>query len=554
MNNLIKFSLTLVAAGILAACSSSGGSSNAEAEKAAQQQAEAAKKAEAEKAAAEKAAAEAQAKKDNAVVNRGGKFVNKNGSDLILDNDAKGEHLDRLSNTAEMTVPFETYSDGSASASARLDTVVVGTPNPNQKSSKLGYVEDFDFVGNTANNGETTLSTIYLVNENDTTDASKTTVGGTARAKTETKTATAGTEAGKAFVYDNQDRVDYTNHGTTGGRSDVVLKDSVAEVYGHRTFAQDYTTNTENGTKYGNKANQSNLPLVTAKTDRLGNTYFEAHQVSTKDGVTTVRNALGHENTGTADSYTGATLQRVQYGRVTSSLNDSAYLENQRLYKDGVAPNSFVVNYGEYGDRGTENNYFYRGVQPTTKEELAKLSGTLTYQGHAVAFGLHNPATDGVTGPVTTTTDGADNPANAISAKPSVTTTTPAPENWALKSGHHVQATVDLATKAVSGSVYDVYQKANNVDRVQTLATFKGDVAAQGNIAGTSAKAYGDKSTGSFQANLFGPQAQELGGSIVSDAKDANKWGAVFGAVKTGGPATLDNPFAASTDKNKTSN
>ncbi|WP_420493137.1 transferrin-binding protein-like solute binding protein [Rodentibacter genomosp. 2] len=40
-----------------------------------------------------------------------------------------------------------------------------------------------------------------------------------------------------------------------------------------------------------------------------------------------------------------------------------------------------------------------------------------------------------------------------------------------------------------------------------------------------------DNAAGTFNGNLFGKQAEELGGALASKATDSeNSWGAVFGA------------------------
>ena len=152
-NKFIKFSLTVACAAVLAACGSSGGSSNndeaaqqAAAQQAAAQQA-AAQQAAAEKAAAEKAAAEKAAAAEALVAKTkdvGAKFVKKTQSNLNVGEGVETNSKSSVSPT-DMTVELH----------PSLDTIVVAVPLNADGSvntqAKQAYLEDFDFRGNTAN-------------------------------------------------------------------------------------------------------------------------------------------------------------------------------------------------------------------------------------------------------------------------------------------------------------------------------------------------------------------------------------------------------------------
>ncbi|MDH2998311.1 hypothetical protein A1D22_01455 [Pasteurellaceae bacterium LFhippo2] len=515
---LVKFSLTLVCAAVLAACSSGGGSGGndaakkAEADKIAAQQAAAkaaAAKAEADKAAAAKAAA-AKAEADKAAaakaaaakaeadkvaetktataVEVGHKLVQKVNSNFILN--IKEDTANSSTGRAD-TMDVKLHPS--------LDTVVVsipldknGQPIPN---APVGYVEDFDFRGNVdSTTGTHTLQHIYKTGDG------STLVHGATRTKTETKTATAGAQTGEALVYQTG-RTNYisTSEKVVGGNSDIVKrsdfrerKDTVAEVYGHRTFVEgDSLTGT-----YDEKAPQ-NVVGANAPFGKLVN-----------------------------GTYSDVQLAHVQYGRVTSKM-DKVKLESVKDGVDAGKTGTRVVSYGAHGANGTENSYFYRGVEDTAYNanltnnlskyyfNSDKADGQLTYQGHAVTYGLTHKA-------INANIPDTSKIPNAIAANPTYNL----PE---LVSGTHVHATVDLATKGVTGNLYDVWS-VDGVKSNSDLAKFSGTLTNDGAIKGTSTR-LSDDAAGTFNANLFGAQAQELGGALASKATDAkNSWGAVFGA------------------------
>lgn len=535
-NQLVKFSLSVVCAAVLAACSSGGGDNGAAAaaQQKAQAEQQAAAKAAAEKAAAEKAAAEAAAKaaaekaladaaakaaaeKDN---NRQGvKFVKKTASDFEIGLNETGKTSTSQGSQSDMTVKLH----------RSLDTVVVATNTANTKSTdKVGYLEDYDFrkadqatLDVARKSGETTLSHI---NVNSRATTARTQVAGTKlivngatqieaegiriRNNTEdTKTQTMGTESGKALVYQT-DRTNYIgkDEKVVGNNSEIIVrndfrdrKDTVTEVYGHRTFV---VGNAETG--------------VDVQVDTAANAPFQALNGDKASG-----------------SYAAGTLSKVQYGRVTSQLD----VENAGTsgVKTGIATQSnakgtLVTQYGTYNAQGTENNYFYRGVDATAGNanltaNLAKAygqvgnanvnAGSLTYQGHAVTYGFEHKA------PAVDLPEAGRVP-NAVYGKADYI-------KPVLVSGTHATANIDLATRNVTGSLYDVWAIGDK-KVAQDIATFKGTLANSGEIDGTSARTQ-DNAAGSFTANLYGTKAEELGGGVASKATaDKESWGAVFGA------------------------
>ncbi|WGE32673.1 transferrin-binding protein-like solute binding protein [Actinobacillus genomosp. 2] len=521
-NQFVKLSLTLVASAVLAACSSSSGSSNndeqakQQAQQQAQQQAKAAaekaaaekaaaEKAAAEKAAAEKAAAAEQAVKDGKSV--GHKLVKKTESNFVLKAGQVETSSKSTGNAENMALDLH----------PSLDTVVVSIPvdhNGNViPNAPVGYLEDFDFRGNTDNTkGEHTLQHIYKT-ANGSTTGKKTNgeeIGQKRGVVATTKTSSMGEEQGKALVY-QADRQNYIgadekvkvynrtldkNGVAKNGEGDDVaytaesFRDratTVAEVYGHRTFVDgNSVTSAEKG-----EVALANAPFGKATTN--------------KDGSVT---------------YTDVKLNHVQYGRVTSKL-DKVQPEAVKVGKDVGATGTKVVSYGEYNQKGTENSYFYRGTNDTAYNanltgDLAKAyfnadkaQGNLTYQGHAVTYGFEHTAP----------TAKVSNVPNALGTDQSIQ----------LVSGTHAKANIDLATKSVTGNLYDVWS-VDGKEVNQNIAAFNGSLNNAGVIAGTSTR-LADKAEGSLNANLFGKNAEELGGALASKAVDANNsWGAAFGA------------------------
>lgn len=164
-----------------------------------------------------------------------------------------------------------------------------------------------------------------------------------------------------------------------------------------------------------------------------------------------------------------------------------------------------------------KNNYFFRGVNNTSAEQLSALpgyydttdfGGQLHYQGHAVTYNLDRDFKLEAGLP------------NALGAE------------YALVSGTHVAADIDLASKNVTGNLYNVWKESNTQQQEKEhnvkLATFEGNLANDGSIVGTATKT-DDSTKGTLKASLYGSKAQELGGAIASN-DTTNNWGASFGA------------------------
>ena len=484
-NKFIKFSLTVACAAVLAACGSSGGSSNNDeaAQQAAAQQA-AAQQAAAQKAAAEaQAAAAAEAAKAEAAVAKtidvGAKFVKKTQSNL---NVGEGVETNSKSSVAPTNMTVELHPS--------LDTIVVAVPLNADGSvntqAKQAYLEDFDFRGNTANtSGEHVLKHIYM--NGTTKDTSRGRVDG----ESATKTASMGENDtdGKAYVYEEA-RKNYTHKAegknvedTKEARTDERLRSSVAEVYGHRTFV---TGNSE----------EKNIA----------------------DGDTVLANAPFTAKDADGKYTAGSKLNYVQYGRVTSKLH-AVQEADLKDGKDVAQYGTKVASYGLHGQDGTEDNYFYRGVNntpysATLASDLKNIyfgseaaAGKLHYQGHAVTYNLDKDYEDKSGLP------------NALGAE------------YALVSGTHVAADIDLASKNVTGNLYNRWTETNTQQQVKEhnveLANFTGTLANNGSISGSATKH--DGAQGVLKASLYGAQAQELGGVIASN-DTANNWGASFGA------------------------
>ena len=482
-NKFIKFSLTVACAAVLAACGSSGGSSNNDeaAKQAAAQQA-AAQQAAAEKAAAEKAAAEKAAAAEALVaktVDVGAKFVKKTQSNL---NVGEGVETNSKSSVTPTNMTVELHPS--------LDTIVVAVPLNADGSvntqAKQAYLEDFDFRGNTANtSGEHVLKHIYM--NGTTKDTSRGRVDG----ESATKTASMGENDtdGKAYVYE-ENRLNYTHKAegknvvdTKDARTDERLRSSVAEVYGHRTFV-------------------------------AGN----SEEKNIADGDTVLANAPFTAKDADGKYTAGSKLNYVQYGRVTSKLH-AVQEADLKDGKDVAQYGTKVASYGQYGENGTEDNYFYRGVNntpysATLASDLKNIyfgseaaAGKLHYQGHAVTYNLDKDYEDKSGLP------------NALGAE------------YALVSGTHVAADIDLASKNVTGNLYNRWTETNTQQQVKEhnveLANFAGTLANNGSISGSATKH--DGAQGVLKASLYGAQAQELGG-VISSNDTANNWGASFGA------------------------
>lgn len=480
-SNLVKFSLTLLSASVLAACSSGGGAPVVN----------------------QPAPAPNTGSTENKptlvvdkAVNVGGKTVKKTNSDLDIANTLGNVVNSSSQGTAtRMTVRLE----------PTLDTFVVATVKKGTDDKYTAiYLEDFDFRGNTDNTtGE------YKLQHIERTLDGKTLTGSVARidGNEKTKTGLKGTGEGTVLVYkkdlknyvlrsENRLEANPLNAPVVGNAID---KNTVAEVYGHRTFVEG---DSEKGTDVAVK-DLANLPLVDAK------------------------------------------LSHVQYGRVTSKLNGLPKDASEGLRKgiDIAGKNTYIASYGGFGENGTENSYFYKGVNPTSEVMnvtgdalIGKLkenykAGSINYKGHAVTYGFNHAYTPD-TGVVP----------NSVST-----------EIYKLESGTHVVAQINLADYTVNGRLYDVYKNGDNAVE-HKLATFSGYVGSLGNIRGTATnvdRSANNGQTGILTGGLFGSQAAEFGGVIASEAKtEANSWGASFGAVAVPEAVTVESGIIVSTDEN----
>jgi hypothetical protein len=204
------------------------------------------------------------------------------------------------------------------------------------------------------------------------------------------------------------------------------------------------------------------------------------------------------------------TLQNVQYGRVTTNLDVDA--------GDAGYPDGFIRSpYMHKNDSTAVDNYFYRGTNATTIEQMAALPSdqTATYHGHALMYGIDNSFHGG----------GARNLPNAFAG---------ATEGLGL--GNFVEAQANFGTKRMIGKVYnewllDASKAATTRDN---LVQFQGTITGN-TVVGTADRTYiaGDDNA-TFKASFFGEKAEELGGSFNS-VKDADKYGDAYGSGDWGG-------------------
>lgn len=218
----------------------------------------------------------------------------------------------------------------------------------------------------------------------------------------------------------------------------------------------------------------------------------------------------------------GASLQHVQYGRVTSQISG----RELDAFVDGLNKNVKIAPYGAYGQPGTENHYFARGVNNTNAIQLANMKGyygtpEMTYLGHAVGYGMNNQYRNERPMRVPNALGGTEVPY--------------------LMSGNHFRAKVNLDTKQVDGSVYNQWflavndnpNHANSRVVESKLVEFAGTLANNGNIAGNAVNLTKDNSPGILNATLFGSRGEEMGGTIVSKEPEKVQWGLSFGAINT---------------------
>lgn len=224
-------------------------------------------------------------------------------------------------------------------------------------------------------------------------------------------------------------------------------------------------------------------------------------------------------------------LENVQYGRVTTNLDLDLDADT---YGDGFMHAPYAMK----NDDGSVDNYFYRGTNATTVAEMAALptDKKLVYSGHALMYGIDNSYHGG----------GAKNLPNAFA---------PGGNEGQLGLGNFVEATADLATKKLTGTVYNAWllDQSKAAITKDVLVKFEGDIV--GNSAfGSADRAYvAGEDKADFRASFFGDKAEELGGSFNSvhsipsngaaqaygSAYGAGDWGGVFGAKQAGSGNTF---------------
>ena len=520
-NSLAKFSLTIIAAMVLAACGSSGGSDSpstnstasttaaqAAAKKAADEAA-AAKKAADQAAAAKKAADEAAAKKaaDEAAAK---KAADEAAAKKAADEAAAAlvaENSDRKADNAVLR-PTPTGSD-------LLEKSSVGAKNVVKNSSNL--------TTNFSSATDSTSNTPELMNVQSPDKDLKTLVVGKAPDNKGTVKVAylAGLEnLSKAAPTDGK----LTFEAAVKAKKDDKAKDDKAtvSVYTVQAGRKNYTEN------YGDGDDpKSKLKVLNAKGEdaSAGNELRKPKS----DNTSIVGQMYGAKITNVKEDgeetnapFTQKPYKNVQYGSLTSALHaqDISTLEN------GDEVDTKIAKYGYTGTPGTEDNYFYRlnennmDVAGLKKLKNDNPNTVLKYDGHAVTYGIDNSWV----GP-------AKPKANSVPT--AIVAAEKAPE-LGLISGTHVTAKINLNTNVVEGNLYNKwYDGALKGDKDVRLVDFTGSMSENGNIAGTSHNNI-NNTGGLFGASL-NKEATEMGGVVSSNDHTAGgKWGAVFGAQLTG--------------------
>ena len=529
-NSLAKFSLTIIAAMVLAACGSSGGSDSpstnstasttaaqAAAKKAADEAA-AAKKAADEAAAAKKAADEAAAAKkaaDEAAAAK--KAADEAAAKKAADEAAAkkaaaalaAENSDRKADNAVLR-PTPTGSD-------LLEKSSVGAKNVVKNKSNLttNYSSDTDSTSNTPE----------LMNVQSPDKDLRTLVVGKAPDKTGTVQVTylaglenlkAAPEGGK-LTFEAAVKAKKDDKAKDDKAKDDKAKDDKAtvSVYTVEKGRKNYTEN------YGGKIADPEKKTVAdpADTDKLRE----------PDHTSIVGQMYGAKNTDvkedgkeTNETFTQKPYKNVQYGSLTSAL----HAQDISTLGDGDEKDTKIAKYGYTGTPGTEDNYFYRlnennmDVAGLKKLKNDNPNTVLKYDGHAVTYGIDNSWV----GP-------AKNKTNSVPT--AIVAAEKAPESGLIR-GTHVTAKINLNTNAVEGNLYNKwYDGALKGDKDVRLVDFTGSMSENGNIAGTSHNNI-NNTGGLFGASL-NKEATEMGGVVSSNDHTAEgKWGAVFGAQLTG--------------------
>ena len=223
------------------------------------------------------------------------------------------------------------------------------------------------------------------------------------------------------------------------------------------------------------------------------------------------------------------TLHKVQYGRVTTQLDLAA---GEGPFGDGFLRAPFAKKNTD----DSVDNYFFRGVDATTVEEMAALpqEGSVTYNGHALMYGINNDF-HGITGDVHV--GGYKNLPNAfdgVGARGG---------KAEIGLGNFIEADVNFGTRKVKGDVYNAWL----TDLSKSTVVHDKLVAFEGNIIGNTVLGKADRTylagndAAEFRAAFFGKEAEEMAGAFNSvkpddkygSAYEVGDWGGVFGAVKS---------------------
>ena len=233
------------------------------------------------------------------------------------------------------------------------------------------------------------------------------------------------------------------------------------------------------------------------------------------------------------------TLQKVQYGRVTSNLD---LVSGEGPLGDGFLRAPFAKK----GEGDSVDNYFFRGVDATSIEQMDALpkQGAVKYVGHALMYGINNDF-HGITGNTHAVEPKKDlpNAFNGLGRTPSGGGTAE------IGLGNFVEADVDFGARKVKGDVYNTWLVTDDKPTVvhDKLVAFEGDITGN-TVLGTADRTYvpGDDKA-DFRAAFFGKEADEMGGSFNSvkpddkygSAYETGDWGGVFGAKKLGSSNTF---------------
>jgi len=530
-NSLAKFSLTIIAAMVLAACGSSGGSdspsTNSTASTTAAQAA--AKKAADEAAAAKKAADEAAAAKEAAAKKAADEAAAKKAADEAAAKKAADEAAAKKAADEAAAALAAENSDRKAdnavlrptpTGSDLLEKSSVGAKNVVKNDSNLttNYSSAKDSTSNTpelmnVQSPDNELKTLVVGQVPDKNDGNKVKVAYLAGLESLSKAAPADGKLKLEAAAIKDDKDDKAK--------------ATVSVYTVEAGRKDYTENYG----YGDDP-KSKLKVLNAKGEdasagnafrKLDNTVGQMYGAKITDG--SVAGATTEEKMNAP--FTNKLYMNVQYGSLTSALHAqdiSKLVDGVEVKNTKIATK--IAKYGYTGTPGTEDNYFYRlnennmDVAGLKKLKNDNPNTVLKYDGHAVTYGIDSKWNGG-------------DKANGGSVPTAIVAAETAAESG-LISGTHVTAKINLNTNAVEGNLYNKwYDGALKGVKDVRLVDFTGSMSENGNIAGTSHNNI-NNTGGLFGASL-NKEATEMGGVVSSNDHTAGgKWGAVFGAQLTG--------------------